>query len=229
MATTTQQTAFSNILRYCLLLTSIVALFWITCTSFVTAADDTTTTTNSSEEENSKPPRLITPDELKLANGKDSDNLWLAVAGQVYDVRKGENYYGPGESYHIFTGKDALVPYSTGIFNEEEAAKSWKDLEPKTKLTELGHWVEFYRKDERYPLVGHLIGNFYDERGHPTAESVDFYRQMEEQKVLKKQQQEERKRQAKETAAKRKAAQILAKEKEPQSDNDNNNDGKKEL
>jgi predicted heme/steroid binding protein len=33
-----------------------------------------------------------------------SSGLYLAILGKVYDVGKGEKFYGPGGSYHFFTG-----------------------------------------------------------------------------------------------------------------------------
>ena len=154
-------------------------------------------------------PRVITLEELKMANGKDSDKIWLSMAGKVYDVSKGKDYYGPGGSYHIFAGHDALAPFVTGIFTEEEAAKTWRDI-PSKNLAELNHWLGFYEKEEaKYPFVGVLHGAFYDENGSMTAENYQFHaavqlagqqkkREMDERKNKKqqeKQQQEEEKQQ----------------------------------
>ncbi len=49
--------------------------------------------------------RLITLNELS-AHGHNGTlrPLWLAVMGRVFDVEKGEEYYGPGGGYNFFTG-----------------------------------------------------------------------------------------------------------------------------
>mmetsp|Transcript_16162 Transcript_16162/g.33435 ORF Transcript_16162/g.33435 Transcript_16162/m.33435 type:complete len:171 (-) Transcript_16162:1179-1691(-) len=138
--------------------------------------------------------RVVTQDEMKVANGEDSEFLWLAVAGKVYDVQAGKDFYGKGGAYHVFAGRDGLVPYVTGVFTPEEASKHWSELEPKSRLSELAHWVTFYDTEDKYPLVGHLHGAFYDENGSATAENKDFYGQVKEQQILKKQKQEERKK-----------------------------------
>ena len=117
---------------------------------------------------------MITADELKVANGVDSDKIWLSMAGNIYDVTEGKTFYGPGGPYHVFSGRDAPVPYVTGVFTEEEAAKSWRVLEPH-QLKELKHWLSFYKdKPDKYPQVGYLIGRFYTEDGVATKERSEF-------------------------------------------------------
>jgi hypothetical protein len=46
---------------------------------------------------------LFTKEELKKHTG-GSNGLYLAILGKVYDVGKGEKFYGPSGSYHFFTG-----------------------------------------------------------------------------------------------------------------------------
>jgi hypothetical protein len=77
--------------------------------------------------------RVVKPEELASRNGipniDDGDNttndeIWLAIMSEVYDVSSGTKFYKEGAGYHIFAGRDANVPFITGIFTEEEAAKS---------------------------------------------------------------------------------------------------------
>lgn len=46
---------------------------------------------------------LFTKEVLKKYSDTSS-GLYLAILGKVYDVGKGEKFYGPGGSYHFFTG-----------------------------------------------------------------------------------------------------------------------------
>jgi predicted heme/steroid binding protein len=46
---------------------------------------------------------LFTTEVLKKYSDTSS-GLYLAILGKVYDVGKGEKFYGPGGSYHFFTG-----------------------------------------------------------------------------------------------------------------------------
>lgn len=122
--------------------------------------------------------RIVTPAELQTANGVvDPNRIWLSIGGKVYDVSVGKTYYGPGGPYHAFAGRDAPVPFVTGIFTDEEAAKSWRDLTP-SQLSSLHHWISFYdthfEKNRKYPLVGHLQGTFYHADGTPTEERKEM-------------------------------------------------------
>lgn len=58
---------------------------------------------------NSNEQKIFTTSELQqytsIKNG-----LYLSILGQVYDVTKGENHYGPGGNYHIFTGNYKPLP-----------------------------------------------------------------------------------------------------------------------
>jgi membrane-associated progesterone receptor component len=52
--------------------------------------------------------RVFTPTELAHYKGGDGEGpLYLAVKGTVYDVSEKRGMYGPGQSYHVFTGRDA--------------------------------------------------------------------------------------------------------------------------
>ena len=113
--------------------------------------------------------RVFTAAELALGNGVDSENLYLAIIGKVYDVSAGAEYYGPEGPYHVFVGRDAPVPFVSGVFTDEEAAKPWDSLEVKQHGGLLS-WIDFYRDEEKYPLVGVVEGNFYDGQGQPLPE-----------------------------------------------------------
>lgn len=47
---------------------------------------------------------IFTKDTLKDFNGIINKSLYLSILGDVYDVSKGDKYYGPGQTYHVFTG-----------------------------------------------------------------------------------------------------------------------------
>lgn len=49
--------------------------------------------------------RLLSQEELSLYNGRgDSQGLYLAILGQVFDVEKGRKHYGPNGGYRFFSG-----------------------------------------------------------------------------------------------------------------------------
>ena len=49
--------------------------------------------------------RLFTREELKQYRGEGGGDVYLSVLGQVFDVTAGKKHYGPGGSYHFFTGE----------------------------------------------------------------------------------------------------------------------------
>jgi hypothetical protein len=89
--------------------------------------------------------------------------------GEVYDVTSGAAFYGEGCSYSVFSGRDASVPFMTGVFTAEEAKKSLMDISA-AQLVSLETWQKFYADNEKYPRVGLLEGRLYDKDGNPTDE-----------------------------------------------------------
>lgn len=65
-------------------------------------------------------PRAYTDEELKAYDGSDPDKpILLAINGTVYDVSNGRRHYGPGGSYHFFSGADASRAFVTNCFKED--------------------------------------------------------------------------------------------------------------
>jgi hypothetical protein len=124
------------------------------------------------QDDNTNKVRVFTPEELKKANGVDSANLYLCLFGRVYDVALGDEYYkADGGPYHIFVGKDSPVPFVTGVFDDEEAAKPWDTVEINQHASYV-QWVDFYENEEKYPFLGVVEGVFYDQNGNPTPEKM---------------------------------------------------------
>ncbi|KAK7863809.1 hypothetical protein R5R35_003301 [Gryllus longicercus] len=108
---------------------------------------------------------LFTEETLKKYINKKT-GLYLAILGEVYDVTKGEKHYGPGGSYHFFTGRDASRAFVTGDFSEHGLNDDVLDLEPQD-IKSLFKWVSVYKK--QYKFKGKLIGRYYDSQGNPTG------------------------------------------------------------
>jgi predicted heme/steroid binding protein len=95
-------------------------------------------TSKTSLEESDKQvpdPTLITLDELKKYDGSDgSPGLYIAVLGQVFDVSKGKDHYGPGGGYSFFAAKDGSRAFVTGEFNEAGLIDDVTGLDPESYL-----------------------------------------------------------------------------------------------
>lgn len=93
----------------------------------------------------------------------------------------------------------------SGVFTEEESAKSWDTLEKKQHGGLLS-WIEFYEKEDKYPQVGVVQGEFYDQDGNATPELARVNEAMEEARV--EQQRKEAERQRRIAERKRKQAEA---------------------
>lgn len=87
--------------------------------------------------------------------------MYLAVRGQVFDVSRGRNFYGPGGPYANFAGRDASRGLACGSFDEDMLTK---DLDgPLDTLADLGGeemdalrgWEE--RFTEKYDIIGKFV------------------------------------------------------------------------
>jgi len=107
----------------------------------------------------------------------------LSILGEVFDVSKGVQHYGPGKGYNFFTGKDGTRAFITGEFNKEGLIPEVKGLTP-SQMLGIEDWLSFYRKD--YNPAGVLIGHFYDEQGNPKPTLLDARAAIEVGKVQKK-------------------------------------------
>lgn len=137
-------------------------------------------TSNKSEIENN----LFTIEELKQYNGEDgSKGIYIAILGQVFDVKKGKHHYGPGGSYHVFAGRDASKSFITGDFTAETCTDDVIDLSYQ-ELLSLVDWKKFYEGE--YIYKGKLIGRYYDELGQETKYFKELKKKLKEAKEDKK-------------------------------------------
>lgn len=152
--------------------------------------------------------KVFTAEELKKFDGSsgggaDDDGLiYLAIFGRVYDVSKGRDYYGPEAGYSIFAGRDAPVPFVTGTFTEEEAAKPWDEV-PTNQHGALLSWRDFYENEDKYPFVGVVEGPFYDKNGQPLPELARVEEALAEAKKAQEAREAERQRKLAERARKK--------------------------
>ncbi|KAI9455255.1 cytochrome b5 [Lactarius psammicola] len=114
------------------------------------SSQETTTTTIMQPERTDLPPPKddpFTQEALKPFDGSDpAKPIYVAIKGTVFDVSRKRETYGPGGSYALFAGKDALKP--------EDAVPDWSTLEDKDRKT-LDDWHSFFTK--RYAVVGRVV------------------------------------------------------------------------
>lgn len=127
--------------------------------------------------------RLFSKAELsRYSGGKGSPGLYLAVLGQVFDVRKGTKHYGPSGSYRFFAGRDASRAFVSGDFTDSGLVDDVTGLSP-TEMLSLQDWLIFYKRE--YIYKGRLAGTYYDHNGEPTQALIHAEQVTEQGRKLK--------------------------------------------
>ncbi|KAL0074753.1 cytochrome b5-like heme/steroid binding domain-containing protein [Phycomyces blakesleeanus] len=97
----------------------------------------------------------ITVSELAKCNGTDpSKPIYVAIKGDVFDVSKNTDAYGPEGGYKIFTGKDASKALALSSLKPEDCIPDISELTEKD-LVVLEQWHAFFSK--RYDIVGKVV------------------------------------------------------------------------
>lgn len=95
--------------------------------------------------------------ELKAYDGENdpSGPILLAVKGDVFNVWKGRNFYGPGCEYHIMAGRDATRFLAKNRLEEEtiDERKVQLNIAERANL-EAWYWTI----KNKYQFVGNLAG-----------------------------------------------------------------------
>ncbi|MBW2374717.1 MAG: cytochrome b5 domain-containing protein [Deltaproteobacteria bacterium] len=101
--------------------------------------------------------------ELASYDGLDpAKPLLIGIRGQVYDVTRGRDFYGPGGPYGMFAGKDCTRALAKVSFDEEAKVSFDEELftgdiaglEPH-ELDKLEEWIEMF--EGKYRRIGRLL------------------------------------------------------------------------
>ncbi len=82
--------------------------------------------------------------------------LLLAIRGQVYDVGRGRDFYGPGGPYGMFAGKDCTRALAKVAFDPELFTGDMEGLDQE-ELDKLDEWIEMF--EGKYRRVGRLLSS----------------------------------------------------------------------
>lgn len=97
--------------------------------------------------------KTFTRAELSECKGENGKPLYVALAGTVYDVAAGIDFYGPGGPYHYITGRDAARILATMDMDGADPNEDVSNLSSDEQMS-LENWVTKY--NSKYPIVGHL-------------------------------------------------------------------------
>ncbi len=93
----------------------------------------------------------------ELANYDGSDPsmpILIGIRGQVYDVTRGRDFYGPGGPYGMFAGKDCTRALAKVSFDAELFTGDIEGLDSE-ELDKLEEWIEMF--EGKYRRVGRLL------------------------------------------------------------------------
>ncbi|KAH7731469.1 VEM-1 protein [Aphelenchoides avenae] len=109
------------------------------------------------------PPKRIPPlkkqdmtlEELRKYDGVQDEHILLALLGNIYDVSRGRDFYGPEGPYGPLAGHDATRAFAT--FDHKNVKEDYDDISDLTAsdLEDAKEWVE--KLAYKYPVVGKLI------------------------------------------------------------------------
>lgn len=122
------------------------------------------------KEEEKEPPRNFTAQQLRHFNGQPDESnpnalkpVYLSVAGTVFDVSDGRDFYGPGGPYAAFAGRECGVALSKFAFDEEHLDQpvDRSQLNAGERM-ELDQWLEKFQYYRHYPIIGNLVSSMPD-------------------------------------------------------------------
>ncbi|KAG9399116.1 hypothetical protein AC1031_012074 [Aphanomyces cochlioides] len=111
----------------------------------------------SKKEEEPVKQRYFTLEELRVFNGENDKPIYIAIKGVVYDVSRKRDFYGPGEGYHLFAGREAARALAKMSF--EPADLDNTDISDLSFMEKeiLKDWIEKFTDYNAYPIVGRVL------------------------------------------------------------------------
>lgn len=96
------------------------------------------------------PKRDFTLEELKFYDGVQSDGrILIAVLGQVFDVSRSYEFYGPEGPYSVFAGRDASRALGTFSVDASQFKNGHDDLSDlkQSQLDQIREWEMQFKGD----------------------------------------------------------------------------------
>jgi cytochrome-b5 reductase len=113
-------------------------------------------------------PREYTSDEVYEMNGKNGKPVWLSAKGEVFDVTRGADFYGPEGGYSLFAGRDASRALALVSLEQKDVENNRIDDLSAGDIMTLEEWrAQFHRK---YTCIGTLKG--WSPAGSPLPNAI---------------------------------------------------------
>ncbi|KAJ2832859.1 steroid binding [Coemansia furcata] len=103
----------------------------------------------------------FTLSELQSYTGQNKgERILLGLNGNVYDVSNGASFYGPGNGYSVFAGRDSTIGLARGSLLRSDMpgprdAPTTMDMLSEAEQNAALTWEKRLR--QKYPVVGVLV------------------------------------------------------------------------
>jgi len=111
--------------------------------------------TDCIEKSSGSHPTFTASELREFGSGVDGSPIYLSVFGRVYDVSKGEKFYGPGASYSMFAGKDVTRALCLGCKAPDCLVRSTEGLN-EDQVKEGKRWLSFFHLHDKYNYIGSM-------------------------------------------------------------------------
>lgn len=162
----------SGYLGYIVILTFALLGYSLMKLSSPAKSQDAKIPTPDEDDDEIEPPRNFTSKQLRDYDGTicprfgDPKPIYLSLAGKVFDVSSGRDFYGPGGSYELFAGHECGVALAKMSFDsthlDDITGCKMTTNGGKLNYSEkdaLDEWLTKFEHFKCYPVVGALIAD----------------------------------------------------------------------
>jgi membrane-associated progesterone receptor component len=120
------------------------------------AVDEPTARPASTRKEPEKrdPPRDFTLEQLREYDGTNNKPIYVGLCREVFDVTAADSFYGVGNAYHCFAGREATRAMAKLSFEEADLASLKDDDFGGFEKQTLEDWYNKFKHYKQYPVVG---------------------------------------------------------------------------
>lgn len=111
----------------------------------------------SKEDDEKEPPpplRDFTIDQLREFNGEGGKPIYIGMCGEVFDCSDAVDFYGPGNAYNCFAGRDSTRAMARLSFEEEDLSNPSVEGLGAFERSTLDDWYQKFKYYKCYPVVG---------------------------------------------------------------------------
>ena len=119
-------------------------------------SDSSSSKAKDDEEEDRPPPRDFTVEQLREFDGQNDKPIYIGMCGEVFDCSSARDFYGPGNAYNCFAGRDSTRAMARLSFEEEDLSNPSTEGLGAFERSTLDDWFQKFKYYKCYPVVGRI-------------------------------------------------------------------------